>query len=341
MRLIQYRHAGGDDRVGAIDGDCVIDLTGDDGPATLYGIYYDCGGDADGFETAVSRLLEKSSSSSLMLSELLAGRKGEGVPYPIKPASGPAEDPHALRIWLAGVTHEDSARLREIEAKQATGDQVNVYEQKYRECAAGGRPELFAKGDPDSVVGHGQILTRPPDTERLVPETELVSVYGLNQRGELERLGYTGGNDATDNGIEAANPLNLPQAKNWAGGCASFGPLLVTASEFDDGDVAVNCEVIRDGRRAGFKEGGTGQENLNMPEGLYHMERSLFSRIPLKPRQLQVLYWGTPIVFAEADLAGGLVAGDIVRMSFSGIGTLENSIADLPETGQLEALRPG
>ena len=162
MRLIQYRDADGSDRVGAVDGDRVIDLTGDDGPATVHGIYYDCGGVAEGFETALSRLVDKAPGASLLLCELLSCREGDGGPYLLKPASGPADDPHTLRIWLAGVTHEDSARLREIEAKQATGDQVNVYEQKYRECAAGGRPELFAKGDPDSVVGHGQTLTRPP-----------------------------------------------------------------------------------------------------------------------------------------------------------------------------------
>ncbi|MCE2449601.1 MAG: fumarylacetoacetate hydrolase family protein, partial [Candidatus Latescibacteria bacterium] len=137
-------------------------------------------------------------------------------------------------MWLAGVTHEVSAKLREIEAQQATGEAINVYDQKYREVSGGGRPELFAKGEPDAVVGHGQPITRPADTQRLVPETELVSVYGLTRQGRLERLGYTGGNDATDNGIEAANPLNLPQAKNWAGGCASLGPVLITADEYDD-----------------------------------------------------------------------------------------------------------
>jgi fumarylacetoacetate (FAA) hydrolase family protein len=244
-----------------------------------------------------------------------------------------------MRVWLAGVTHEDSAKLREIEAQQATGDAVNVYDQKYRECAAGGRPELFSKGEPDTVVGHHGVITRPADTERLVPETELISVYGLNAAGQIERLGYTGGNDATDNGIEATNPLNLPQAKNWAGGCASMGPSLITASAYDDADVTVSCEILRGGQQVGFKEGRTGQSNLNMPDGLLHMERMLFRRLPLEPRQLQVLYWGTPIVFAEADLADGLQVGDVVRMTFSGgIGTLDNEIEPLPETTQLGLL---
>ncbi len=341
MKLVQFADLRDGQRVGLAVGGEVLDLTQAPGaPRSVWEIYYQCGGDEVGLEEAVRRLeKEASRARRLNLDELLA-RRDPGKPHLIKPVSGPAGDPHALRIWLAGVTHEDSAKLREIEARQATGGAVNVYEQKYRECAGGGRPELFSKVDPDAVVGHGQALTRPADTQRLVPETELVSVYGLNKKGLLERLGYTGGNDATDNGIEAANPLNLPQAKNWAGGCASLGPVLVTASEYDDGAVTVSCEILRGGKRAGFKEGRTGQDHLNMPEKLFHMERALFSRLPLQKRQLQALYWGTPIVFAEKDLEGGLLAGDVVRMNFSGgIGVLENEIALLPGTGQLAGLR--
>ena len=250
----------------------------------------------------------------------------------------PPHTPHKLRIWLAGVTHEDSAKLREIESKQATGASVNVYKQKYRECAKGGIPELFAKTDTANIVGHGGAISHPADTRRLVPETELVTIYGLNASGQIERLGYTGGNDYTDNGIEAENPLNLPQAKNWAHGCASLGPLLVTENTFNDRSVAVSCEVIRNGTRVAYKEGRTGQTHLNMPDGLFHLERSLFSRIPLEPDTLLVFYWGTPIVFAESDLERGLCVGDVVRMTFEGIGPLENPIVPFPETDQLRWL---
>ncbi|MFH1571621.1 MAG: fumarylacetoacetate hydrolase family protein [Gemmatimonadota bacterium] len=344
MRVLQFADpADGRCRVGLVEGDQVLDLTGVDGqPATLHDVYYRAGGDRDGLEAALERARAAAQGGRrLSLAQLAAARPGTGQPHLVKPVSGPPGIPYALRIWLAGVTHADSARLREIEAKQATGDQVNVYEQKYRETAGGGRPELFPKVDPDSVVGHGEGLTRPADTERLVPETELVTVYGVNARGQVERLGYTGGNDATDNGIEATNPLNLPQAKNWEGGCASLGPLLVTAAEFDDGEVRVSCVVLRAGRRAAYKEGRTGQRHLNMPDGLYHMEQMLFRRLPLGAGQLQALYWGTPIVFAEADLAGGLKAGDVVRMTFSGgIGTLETPVVALGQTAQLAGLRP-
>lgn len=329
-------------RLGVVDGEEVLDLTDGGGPASVYELYYGGGGDEQGFAAAAESAVARATGARrLSLADLLTARGTDSV-HLDKPVSGPADDPYRLRVWLAGVTHEDSAKLREIEAKQATGDTVNVYEQKYRECAAGGRPELFSKDDPDTVVGPGQPLTRPADTERLVPETELVSVYALNRKGQVERIGYTGGNDATDNGIEATNPLNLPQAKNWSGGCASLGPILVTADAFDDNEVTVSCEILRDGKRVGFKQGPTGQKNLNMPDGLLHMERMLFRRLPLEPGQLQVLYWGTPIVFGEADLAAGLLVGDVAKLTFSGgIGTLENPIVPLPETDQLADLERG
>jgi len=343
MRILQFADPeDGRQHVGLVQGEEVLDLTGAaEGPTSIHEIYYRCGGDRDGFEPALEAVAGRvASNRRLPLQELLDSRPGRGRPHLVKPVSGPSDQPHALRVWLAGVTHEDSAKLREIEAKQATGDQVNVYEQKYRETASSGRPELFPKTDPDAVVGHGEAITRPADTERLVPETELVTVYGVNADGQIERLGYTGGNDATDNGIEATNPLNLPQAKNWDAGCASLGPVLVTDGSFDDGEVEVSCEVLRQGNRVGFKEGKTGQRHLNMPDGLYHMEQMLFRRLALPRHHLQALYWGTPIVFAEADLADGLMVGDVVRMAFSGgIGTLETPVAALKATDQYRSLR--
>jgi 2-dehydro-3-deoxy-D-arabinonate dehydratase len=341
MKLLQFVDPQDGRHVGLVVGEEVLDLTQvGAGPRSVHEIYYGLGGNEKGLNAVVGELEAAAGGARrLNLQELLENRDLE-KPCLDKPVSGPDGDPHALRIWLAGVTHEDSAKLREIEAKQSTGDAVNVYDMKYRECAKGGRPELFSKNEPGAVVAHGQPVTRPVDTERLVPETELISVYGLNAEGQVERLGYTGGNDVTDNGIEATNPLNLPQAKNWADGCASIGPLLVTADEYDDGVVTVSCEVLRDGERVAFKEGETGQERLNMPDRLFHMERILFRRMPLLAEQLQVLYWGTPIVFGEADFPKGLLVGDVMRLTFSGgIGTLENSVVELPEVDQLRALK--
>ncbi len=340
MKLVQFIDRDGQ-HVGVVEGDRVADLTQTEaGPRSVYEVYYRLGGSETGLVDAAQKLLAGAAKARRLDLQKLLDNRDTGEPCLVKPVSGPADAPHALRIWLAGVTHEDSAKLREVEAKQATGESVNVYDQKYRECAGGGRPELFSKNDPYSVVGHGQPVTRPEDTRRMVPETELVSVYGLNAKGQIERIGYTGGNDVTDNGIEADNPLNLPQAKNWADGCASLGPVLVTADDFDDRVVTVSCEILRDGKRVAFKEGDTGRDRLNMPDRLFHLEKALFSRVPLLPGQLQAFYWGTPIVFSEKDFKTGLLVGDLMRLSFSGgIGTLENPVEKLATVDQLSLLR--
>lgn len=341
MRIVQYTDPSQSipDRVGLVENDTLVDLTtSPTAPTSLHDVYYQNGGDQSGINAACETLADRSENRAL--GDLLTNVTDPGRPHLRSPITAPAGLNHLLRIWLAGVTHEDSAKLREIEAKQSTGSSVNVYDQKYRECSSGGIPELFAKSDTDSLSAHGGSVAKPESTLRLVPETELVSVYGLRQDGQIERIGYTGGDDYTDNGIEAQNPLNLPQAKNWCGGCASLGPMIVTNDEFDDSDVKVTCEVIRSGECVASKTGHTGQNHLNMPDGLFHLERSLFERIPLLAKQLQVLYWGTPIVFSDSDLPSGLLDGDTVRMTFDGIGTLENPVKAWKPPGQLKNLQP-
>ena len=338
MKLLQFVQPEEGFRLGLVEGNDVLDLTAcAPHPTSLYDLYYHHDANKNGVESTI-QAIKTNEAPRLALDELLANTDHPEQPHLISPVSAPLESPHKLRIWLAGVTHEDSAKLREIEAKQATGDSVNVYDLKYRECAQGGTPELFSKGDTTDLVGHGGRISHPANTQRLVPETELVTIYGLNAEGQIERLGYTGGNDYTDNGIEAENPLNLPQAKNWSYGCASLGPLMVTESAFDDNSVAVSCEVMRNGERIAYKEGHTGQDHLNMPDGLFHLERSLFSRLPLEPDTLQILYWGTPIVFSDQDLESGLLNGDNVLMTFEGIGPLANPVVDFPKTDQLQWL---
>ena len=339
MKLVQFTDPSLPirDRLGIINNDTLIDLTASaQAPTSLYDIYYRLGGTRDGLVDSCQNLA--SQGDARPLGNLLTNVDDPTSPHLRSPVTPPVGAGHLLRIWLAGVTHEDSAKLREIEAKQSTGVSVNVYDQKYRETAGGGIPELFAKSDTGSMSAHGGPIARPASTLRLVPETELVSVYDLRENGQVERLGFTGGNDYTDNGIEAQNPLNLPQAKNWSGGCASLGPILVTDDVFDRSEVEVSCDVVRGGQSVASKTGMTGEKHLNAPDGLLHLERSLFSRIPLQPFQLQVFYWGTPIVFSDADLGAGLLDGDVVRMKFAGIGDLENPIQASQETDQLADL---
>ena len=60
------------------------------------------------------------------MSGLLENVSDPSQPHLRSPVTAPRGSNHLLRIWLAGVTHADSAKLREIEARQSTGMTVNV-----------------------------------------------------------------------------------------------------------------------------------------------------------------------------------------------------------------------
>ena len=170
MKLLQFIDPQDGQHLGLVDGDEVIDLSqGSGAPRSLYDVYYNGGGDEVGLVAALEKLKAASGSARRLNLQQLLDNRDVAQPHLTKPISGPADNPHALKVWLAGVTHEVSAKLREIEAKQATGSSVNVYDQKYKEVSSGGRPELFSKGEPDTVLGHGQEVARPADTVRLVP----------------------------------------------------------------------------------------------------------------------------------------------------------------------------
>ena len=337
MQLLQFIDPMYGRCVGRIDGSDVVDITSTQRDVrTVYDICYCHGGCDIGLAEAVRSIEDTGSPPRRLPVDELLSNEDPARPRIHQPIDPSPAAPTALRIWLAGVTHADSARLREIEARQATGRPVNVYDRKYEECVQGGRPELFPKHDPESVVGPGYPIVRPIDTQRLVPEAELVSVYGRATAGKIVLLGYTAGNDVTDNGMEAMNPLNLPQAKNWSDGCGSIGPVLVTSDEFDPRDVDVSCEVWRSGRCIARKVGRTGSDHLNLRDGPAQMERALFTRFPLREGQLQALFWGTPLVFDESDLKRGLLPGDVVRIRLGGgIGQLENPVIAQDATSQM------
>ena len=139
MKLVQFIKPGDGMRLGLVIGDEVLDLTGaEQGPRTVHQLYYDGGGDEIGL-VAAAQNLQKRAARRLPLDALLANRSTRD-PYLTKPVSGPPGHPHALRVWLAGVTHEVSAKLREIEAQQATGEAINVYDQNTAKCPAAGDP---------------------------------------------------------------------------------------------------------------------------------------------------------------------------------------------------------
>jgi 2-dehydro-3-deoxy-D-arabinonate dehydratase len=228
--------------------------------------------------------------------------------------SGTAGDYHLLaplddqEVWAAGVTYQRSARAREDESKQS-----GIYDRVY----VAERPELFFKATASRTVGSGGTVYIRSDSHWNVPEPELAVLVG--PRGTI--LGYTVGNDVSSRDIEGANPLYLPQAKVYAR-CCGLGPAIVLARDIPDAQsLAIHLRIERQGAVA--FSGDTSTANLKRsPAELvrYLMLDNVFPHGAF-------LLTGTGIV---PDDAFTLEAGDAVRISIDGIGTLHNGIERAP-----------
>jgi 2-dehydro-3-deoxy-D-arabinonate dehydratase len=208
-------------------------------------------------------------------------------------------------VWGAGVTYERSKVAREQESDQA----ASFYDLVYR----ADRPELFFKATPSRVVGPGQPIRVRSDSSWCVPEPELALVLSP----ALALVGFTAGNDVSARDIEGENPLYLPQAKVYDS-CCALGPSITLAEAMPPREsIGIRMEIERDGsevyagvtsvaRMARRFEGlidWLGRENL-FPGGV-------------------ILLTGTGIVPPD-DFS--LRAGDMVRITIDGIGTLANPV---------------
>jgi 2-dehydro-3-deoxy-D-arabinonate dehydratase len=209
-------------------------------------------------------------------------------------------------VWAAGVTYFRSRDAR-MEEAEATGGDVfynRVYDAE--------RPELFFKAPAGRVVTHGQSVRIRKDSTWDVPEPEFTLV--INSAGEI--IGYTIGNDMSSRSIEGENPLYLPQAKMYDGS-AAIGPCVLISDEFDLAQTTISLIIGRNG------------------EEIFSGETSL-SQMKRKPKELQsflyremsfpvgaYLMTGTGIV---PDPPFTLQSGDKIRITISGIGTLENFV---------------
>jgi 2-dehydro-3-deoxy-D-arabinonate dehydratase len=154
----------------------------------------------------------------------LAALRGSGevvarVPFDGLPLLAPINAPE---IWCAGVTYE---RSRDARLEEAQTEARDVYALVYE----ADRPELFMKdAHMLRTVGPGGAIRLRSDSTWMVPEPELAIVLGA----EGEPIAVTIGNDVSSRDIEGANPLYIPQAKIFAGGCA-IGPALAVPDDWD------------------------------------------------------------------------------------------------------------
>jgi len=208
-------------------------------------------------------------------------------------------------VWAAGVTY-----LRSKTARMEESDfSATAYDRVYDAA----RPEIFFKALGEKVVGPDDALGIRADATWSVPEPELGLV--LNSRAAL--VGFTIGNDMSSRDIEGENLLYLPQAKVYDRSCG-LGPWIVLGpSEAEARGWTVEVTIHRGGEVV--FAGSTGIDRLKRSFGdlVEHLGRS--QSFP----HGAVLLTGTGIV---PDESFTLHAGDQVRITISGIGTLANDV---------------
>lgn len=209
-------------------------------------------------------------------------------------------------VWAAGVTY-----LRSKTARMEESDfSANAYDRVYSAI----RPEIFFKSLAEKVVAPGKPVGIRRDATWSVPEPELALV--LNSRGKV--VGYTIGNDMSSRDIEGENLLYLPQAKTYHRSCA-LGPwLMLGTPESEVRGWQIQLEIARDGKPI-----FTGQTSVKQIKRQFDELAEFLFRCQVFPHGA-VLLTGTGIVPPDQFT---LHENDVVRITISGIGTLENPVS--------------
>lgn len=279
MRLSRFAAGDGAARVGMVDGDTVTELTAAGTLGDLLALPLD------------------------QIRAACADPGGATVPLGAVELLAPVDG--RMEVWAAGVTYERSRTARMAESEQS----ADIYDRVY----AAPRPELFFKSAAWRVSGPGQPVSVRADSAIDVPEPELAVVF--NAAGAV--AGYTICNDMSSRSIEGENPLYLPQAKIYLGGCA-VGPWIVPAWAVPDPyALTIELTITRDGATAWAGSAGTSALHRKIDELAAYLFRE--DEFPAGV----ILSTGTSLV---PELPFTLEAGDVVRIGISGIGELVNPV---------------
>ena len=208
-------------------------------------------------------------------------------------------------VWAAGVTYFSSREARVEESERSADVYRQVYEAE--------RPELFFKSAAWRVVGDGQTIAVRADSAVDVPEPEVALV--INRFGEI--AGYAACNDVSSRSIEGQNPLYLPQAKIYLGGCA-LGPAIRPSWEVADPyDLGIELTIRRGGAIAWHGRASTSSLRRRFDDLVGYLLRADFHPDGV------VLTTGTclvpPAPFSLAD-------GDVVTVAVAEVGALTTGV---------------
>jgi 2-keto-4-pentenoate hydratase/2-oxohepta-3-ene-1,7-dioic acid hydratase in catechol pathway len=176
-------------------------------------------------------------------------------------------------------------------------------------------PLLFLK-PPSTIIGPGDKILLPPQSQRVEHEAELAVVIGRRGRWISPEqatdhvLGYTIANDVTARDLQFRDG-QWTRGKGFDTFCP-FGPWIET--EFDPADALVTCHVNGEMRQMA--------STRDMVFSVRQVIAFISSVMTLEPGDL--LLTGTPAG------VGLLVPGDVVEVTIAGLGTLRNPVAAEP-----------
>src|SRR3989338_264889 len=300
MRLCQFHLPGRGARVGVVEGDRVLDITGKEAPS-VRALIEACG-TAEALERRARRLAQRARARLLW-------RAPARAPSPRRAhLLAPLDPPE---VWGAGIP---SRRSREYyEAHTGEGGRTRgIYDYVYE----AERPELFFKATAARTAGPNAPLGLRRGSTLTAVEPELAVVLG--PRGRI--VGYTAGNDLSAWDIERENPLFLPQSKIFQG-CFAMGPVLATPREVGDPHALdLTCRIHRGGRLLFEGRVNTREMRRRCEELVDWLGRS--NPVPAGT----VLSTGTGILVPDAH---ALREGDVVEIELERIGTLRNPVTRL------------
>jgi len=195
---------------------------------------------------------------------------------------------------------------------------------EYKDLDVPKYPNIFLR-TPGSLVGHHAPILRPPESPQLDYEGEAAIIIGkggrriAEERATAHIAGLTCMNEGTLRAWTRHGTFNVTQGKNFDRSGA-IGPWLVTTDEFPGfGDVRVTTRVNGEVRQ----DDTTAHLLFSFAALIAYI--SIWTE--LKPGD--VIATGTPIgAGARFNPPRYLVPGDVVAVSVSGVGTLENPVAD-------------
>jgi 2-keto-4-pentenoate hydratase/2-oxohepta-3-ene-1,7-dioic acid hydratase in catechol pathway len=179
------------------------------------------------------------------------------------------------------------------------------------------------KGNPDSILGPDEDVKWPSYTEQLDYELELCAIIGKRGREIPEEdatsyiAGYTVFNDWSARDIQFRE-MNVKLGPALGKDCAnSIGPCLVTPDEIDIYTVSMQARVNGEVWSAGTQ----GAMRFNFPQIIAHLS----GEQTLMPGDL--LGSGTVEGGSGLELDRWIQPGDVVELEVEGIGVLRNYVA--------------